>query len=423
MLFAVARQPVYQQRSPSPRPGSPGLRMQRPPQGSPRFSPYSTPPASKQYLDALQARLKKCQDELDSTTKSFADYRENTKNNMDMVVNQLEEMRTTLTDAKLENANLRAAVQSGKDKLVSLKNIMEGQQKQLESISRMRTLQDGIITKHEKSVVELNKEIILTYAKLSNCECLLERAEAEKRRLRVNESAAKKERDTLRASMASQNLVYLGCQELKASRERADAEDSLYLSNQLHAVQAENKELRHQLETSQVHLKDQVHHLQACLERERAVLEGAIAEKEAAMADCARAQDLLSQAQRDVLVLRSNKNPTTCSDTQTDAEMDLTDKVAQLQEQLHSAFDKEQSANADIHDLTCRLASAMDALSQTQKLCTELQQKVKTVEDGAETEKALSKQKTDLLESELSVAREQRMVDKEQLARAEKQVG
>jgi hypothetical protein len=398
------------------------MQQRAPQQGSPRFSPYPTPPASKQFVDALNARLRKCQEELDSTTKSFADYRSNTKNNMDMVVNQLEEMRTTLMDAKLENANLRATCQSGKDKLNSLKNIMEGQQKQLESINKMRTLQDSIITKHEKSVVELNKEIIHTYAKLSNCECMLERAEAEKRRMRVSESAAKRECDTLRASMASQNLVYLGCQELKASRERAGAEDSLHLSHQLQAVQAENKELKHQLETSQVHLQDQVHHLQACLNRERAVLEGAIAEKAAALADCARAQDLLSQAQRDVLVLRTNKNPTTCSESQTDAEIDLTDKVAQLEECLRKATESEQAANADVQDLTGKMASALDALSQNQKMLNEMQQKVRIAEETAETEKQLAKQKTELLESDLSVAREQLMVIKEQLGRAEKQV-
>jgi chromosome segregation ATPase len=168
---------VQQQRGASPL-------MQRGGRGgySPRFSPYNSPAgASRAFVEGLQARLNKCQEELDNTSKDFAAYRENSKMNMDMVVEQLEEMRTSLTNTKLDNANLRAHCETGKEKLASLKNIMEGVQRQLDAVQKMRTIQDNIITKHEKSVVELNKEIVATYAKLSNTEALLERAKAENR--------------------------------------------------------------------------------------------------------------------------------------------------------------------------------------------------------------------------------------------------
>ncbi|XP_059479263.1 nucleoprotein TPR-like isoform X2 [Neocloeon triangulifer] len=416
----VQRQPFYQQRSMSL---NSQQRMNRPQMGSPRFSPYNTPPApSRAYLDGLQARLKKCQEELDSTTKNFAEYRENSKKNMDMVIDDMEKMRSDLHDVKLEKANLRAMFDTSKDKLASMKNIMDGQQRQLDAVQRMRDIQDQIIRKHEKSVVELNKEIVTTYAKLSSTEGLLERANAEIRRLRVSETSARTECESLRASTANQNLVYLGAQELKACRQRAEAEDSLILSNQLQAVQNENRDLKQRLETGHVHLNDEINNLKACLNRDQALLQGALAEKASAQAECARATELLAQAQRDVLVLRTNKNPTVAAEAQTDAELDLTEKVATLEEHLNLAEEGKRTAEAEIVDLTGKLASAMDALAQTQKLCNELQQKCNAVHDLAEEDKNAAKQKLHALEGELSVAREELSVAKEQLCRAEKQI-
>jgi len=296
----------------------------------------------------MQARLKKCQEELDNTSKAFASYRENSKNNMDMVITQLEEMRVQLSEERLQNANLRALCETGKDKLASMKNIMEGVQRQRDVVQKMRTLQDEIITKHEKSVVELNKEIICTYAKLSHSEALLEKANAENRRLRVSEGSARKECDALRASLANQNLVYLGAKELKASRQRIEAEDGLILSHQLQTAVSENKELKQKLEFSEVRLRDQVNSLQACLQRDKVLMEGALAEKATALAECSRAQEQLAQVQRDVLVLRSNKNPTAHAGVQTDAQQELTAKVAQLEDDLLKASEFRTQAESQV---------------------------------------------------------------------------
>ncbi|XP_065348252.1 myosin-2 heavy chain-like isoform X1 [Cloeon dipterum] len=404
------------------RPQSPQMSMQR--ANRPRFSPYTAGgvPPSKAYVDALQLRYKKCQDELESSNKAFAEYRENSKKNMDMVINQLEELRNENLDIKMERSELKALCETGKDKLASMKNIMEGLQRQLDAVQKMRDIQDVIIGKHEKNTIELNKEIVKTYAKLSNVEGLLERANAEIRRLRVSESSARHECESLRASSSSQNLVFLGAQELKAARQRADAEDSLILSNQLQAVMNENKELKQQLESGQVHLKDEINRLEACLNKERALLAGAVAEKETAVSECARAAELLSQAQRDVMVLRTNKNPSASTEVQTENQFDYEHQIGQLEEELLAANARNVEVKAKYEELTETRARDEDVIAQLKKLNDELKHAIDVSKEEFEAEKNAAKQKIDSLEGDLSVAKEQLTVAKEQLCRAEKQI-
>ncbi|KAF4519158.1 hypothetical protein B566_EDAN008221, partial [Ephemera danica] len=233
--------------------------------------PTNVPP----FVMELRGRLRKAEEALANVNKDYDLFRQDSRSQFTMVTEQLENMRTSLSESKLAQAKLRAEAESGKERLANARANIAALTSQLEGMRSMRQIQDKTIERHEKSLVELHKELVNTHTTLAQNEELLARLQSELRRLRISEGVLRNENDTLKKSTSTQQMVLQSAQQLKACILTAEAEQRLALAQNLDESEANNRQLKQTLEAR---FSAQMAQLKSSLEIERASLGQAKAE-------------------------------------------------------------------------------------------------------------------------------------------------
>ncbi|XP_078680358.1 nucleoprotein TPR-like isoform X2 [Branchiostoma floridae x Branchiostoma belcheri] len=352
-----------------------------------------------------QAALKQLKSEYDT-------YRKEKAENDRILQEQLEKLRSEVSDFRTQNARLSSQLEFSGERFKVLQANMESYKKEISSLTERNHKYSNDVVKQQGLINTLTQDQMATKERLAQTEVQLKNLLVERDMLKTTEAQLSRENESLRREQKSQNILSTNLQMIQNNLERADFENKTRYQSQIENLERELSAVRKKLEDEAEHHKKVVKGWEARLEEVQSQLTRSEGAHNSTREDLRKANDFVQElkqqcstlegklASAEMRLSQSQRQGEAAEGTSPMDTSSLTDETKTLKNQLQLHLKeiaglKEQVSLGKQHVENYKnMATAMEKnLSEQNQASRQLQERLETrLKEATQTRETLEKQ-------------------------------
>ncbi|XP_019645080.1 PREDICTED: nucleoprotein TPR-like [Branchiostoma belcheri] len=352
-----------------------------------------------------QAALKQLKSEYDT-------YRKEKAENDRILQEQLEKLRSEVSDFRTQNARLSSQLEFSGERFKVLQANMESYKKEISSLTERNHKYSNDVVKQQGLINTLTQDQMATKERLAQTEVQLKNLLVERDMLKTTEAQLSRENESLRREQKSQNILSTNLQMIQNNLERADFENKTRYQSQIENLERELSAVRKKLEDEAEHHKKVVKGWEARLEEVQSQLTRSEGAHNSTREELRKANDFVQElkqqcstlegklASAEMRLSQSQRQGEAAEGTSPMDTSSLTDETKTLKNQLQLHLKeiaglKEQVSLGKQHVENYKnMATAMEKnLSEQNQASRQLQERLETrLKEATQTRETLEKQ-------------------------------
>ncbi|KAI8486327.1 hypothetical protein Bbelb_358260 [Branchiostoma belcheri] len=352
-----------------------------------------------------QAALKQLKSEYDT-------YRKEKAENDRILQEQLEKLRSEVSDFRTQNARLSSQLEFSGERFKVLQANMESYKKEISSLTERNHKYSNDVVKQQGLINTLTQDQMATKERLAQAEVQLKNLLVERDMLKTTEAQLSRENESLRREQKSQNILSTNLQMIQNNLERADFENKTRYQSQIENLERELSAVRKKLEDEAEHHKKVVKGWEARLEEVQSQLTRSEGAHNSTREELRKANDFVQElkqqcstlegklASAEMRLSQSQRQGEAAEGTSPMDTSSLTDETKALKNQLQLHLKeiaglKEQVSLGKQHVENYKnMATAMEKnLSEQNQASRQLQERLETrLKEATQTRETLEKQ-------------------------------